>query len=50
MLDGFPQIIVWDTKTRRKVSQITVEEKICKAVKFSNYSNMLLVASYDDEN
>lgn len=46
-LDGFPQCIVWDTTTRRKVSQITVDDHELKCVYFSNYNNMLLVVSYD---
>ncbi len=46
-IDGFPQCIVWDTASRRKVSQITVSDFELKCVQFSNYSNMILVVSYD---
>jgi len=46
-LDGFPQIIIWNTNNRRKESQITIDDFEIKCVHFSNYSNFLLVVSYD---
>ena len=46
-LDGYPQCIVWDASSRRKVSQITVNDNEIKCVYFSNYNNMILVVSYD---
>lgn len=46
-LDGFPQIIVYNSQTRRKVSHITIDDQEIVAVEFSNYSNMLLVISYN---
>ena len=48
-LDGYPQIIVWHTQTRRKVSQIAIDDEDVRGVYFSNYSNMLLVISYDSK-
>ena len=44
-LDGFPQILVWDAKTRRRVSQIAIDDAEIVCVEFSNASNMLLVVS-----
>ena len=44
-LDGFPQIIVWDAQTRRKVSQIAIDDQELVCVEFSNSSNSLLVVS-----
>ena len=44
-LDGFPQVIVWDAKTRKKISQIAIDDSEIISVEFSNYSNMLLVIS-----
>lgn len=38
---------MWDTQSRRKVSQISIDDAELKCVHFSNYSNMLLVVSYD---
>lgn len=46
-LEGYPQIIVWDTTTRKKVSQVTVEDYQINSVQFSNLANMLLVVSQD---
>ena len=44
-LDGFPQIIVWSATTRRKVSQIAIDDQEIISVEFSNSSNSLLVVS-----
>jgi len=44
-MDGFPQIIVWDAQTRRKVSQIAIDDQELVCVEFSNSSNSLLVIS-----
>ena len=44
-LDGHPQIIVWDAQTRRKVSQIAIDDQQLVCVEFSNSSNSLLVVS-----
>lgn len=44
-LDGFPQIIVWDADSRRKVSQIAIDDNEIACVQFSNSSNALLVVS-----
>jgi len=44
-MDGFPQIIVWDAQTRRKVSQIAIDDQELICVEFSNSSNSLLVIS-----
>ena len=51
-LDGFPQIIVWDAQTRRKVSQIAIDDTEIVCVEFSPAASMLLVVSYngDDAN
>ena len=46
-VDGAPQIIVWDTMTRRKISQIAVEDAEITCVQFSNFNNMILVVSWD---
>jgi len=46
-IDGFPQIIVWDTASRRKVSQIAIDDHELVSVEFSNMSNMLLVLSFN---
>ena len=48
-LDGLPQIIVWSTKNRRKVSQIAIDDQEIICVHFSNYSNLLLVVSTDGQ-
>ena len=44
-LEGFPQIIVWNANTRRKVSQIAIDDHEIICVEFSNGSNQLLVVS-----
>ena len=44
-MDGFPQIIVYDAQTRRKASQIAIDDQEIVCVEFSNNSNSLLVVS-----
>ena len=44
-LDGFPQIIVWNAQTRRKVGQVSIDDNELVCVEFSNSSNSLLVVS-----
>lgn len=47
IIDGVPQIIVWDTTSRRKVSQLAIDDNQITAVEFSNASHMLLVVSFN---
>ena len=47
-IDGLPMIYIWDATTLKKISQISINQKMIISADFSPNSNMLLVVSFDD--
>lgn len=47
-VDGLPMIYVWDAITFKKVSEISINQRIIVTAEFSPNSNLLLVVSFDD--
>jgi len=48
-INGYPSVIVWNTKTKRKESVFAVEDTEIINAEFSKNSNMILVASWNGD-
>ena len=47
-IDGLPMIYVWDAVTLKKVSEISINQRVLVSADFSPNSNFILVVSFDD--
>ena len=48
-MDGFPQVIIFDPVTLKKLNNFAISDSRIDSVEFSGYSNMLLVVSSNNE-
>jgi hypothetical protein len=48
-MDGYPQILIFDAKTKKRVNCLTIEDHELVTVEFSKNSNMLLVVSFNNQ-
>jgi len=47
-IDGLPMMYIWDSITFKKISEISINQRIIVTADFSPNSNLIMVVSFDD--